>query len=258
MIWKLFEDQRLLMVAGSVSFICFIVLAGVAVFDSTQILGINRWIKPMKFLISIAIFLWTMAVYLFYLKDHERFSRRVSWALILIFVVEMVVIAGQPLRGTTSHFNTRTPLDAMLYAAMGIAIALSTVIVGAVAYRYFKSEIDLPRSVVWGMRLGLIVFILGCVQGGYMSAQTGHGVGVTDGGSGLPLVNWSTNGGDLRVAHFMGLHALQAVPLFAWFIEKARPSIATTSTAGFAIAYLALFTFLFVQALMGRPVIAGT
>ena len=43
------------MVAG------LVVAAAVASFDTRLILGINPWIKPMKFLSSIAIFLWTMA-----------------------------------------------------------------------------------------------------------------------------------------------------------------------------------------------------
>lgn len=245
------------MIAGFVSFICFLLLAGMALFDSTEILGINRWIKPIKFFVSIAIFLWTMAVYFHYLKGYERVSKRISWAMIVIFIIEMVAITGQAFHGTTSHFNTATPVNAALYTVMGISIIINALLVAYVAYLYFKNDIDLPSSIVWGMRLGLILFLLGSAQCGYMSAQTGHSVGVADGGAGLPLVNWSTVGGDLRVAHFLGLHALQTVPISAWLIGKFRPSIATLGTVGFATAYFLLFTFLFVQALMGKPLIAG-
>ena len=256
MIAKLFKEQRPLMVAGLVSFLCFIVTLFLTQFDSTLILGINRWIKPMKFFISIAIFVWTIAVFLQYLKGHERFSRFTSWAMIAIFAVEMAAVTGQVLRGTTSHFNTVDPLSAAMFAIMGIAIVFNTVLVAMLAYYYFRSEIELPESIVWGMRIGLLLFLAGSIQGGYMSAQLGHTVGAPDGGPGLPLVNWSTVAGDLRVAHFLGLHSLQAVPLFAVVIERLRVSARTALTVGFAAVYFGIFLFLFAQAVVRKPVLS--
>ena len=38
-----------------------LVVTLVSIGDTRQILGINPWIKPMKFMTSIAIFLWTVA-----------------------------------------------------------------------------------------------------------------------------------------------------------------------------------------------------
>ncbi len=241
------------MIAGAISLACFAVLAIVSLFDSTQILGINRWIKPMKFFISIAIFVWTVAVYLNFLKGYAKSSRLISWGIIAIFFVEMFVIILQSARGTTSHFNIKTLLDAMLFAIMGLAIFLNTLLAAYLLYLYFKAEIDLPKAIVWGMRLGLILFLASSFEGAYMSAQVGHAVGVADGGKGLPLVNWSTEGGDLRVAHFIGMHAFQAVPFFAYTLEKYNVKSATLWTFVFAAIYFAVFTAIFVQALLGRP-----
>lgn len=106
------------------------------------------------------------------------------------------------------------------------------------------------------MRLGLILFLAANFEGGYMSVQMAHGVGVTDGGAGLPFVNWSTRGGDLRVAHFMGLHAFQAIPFFSYTLEKYRIKSPTVWTFIFALAYLSVFTFLLIQALHGQPLFA--
>lgn len=255
MIRELFEKQRPLMAAGLVSF----GLAGLTLVlmfaDDTQILGINRWIKPMKFFSSIAIFLWTMAVYFRYLPGRELLLKKLSWAMIAIFAIEMLVIAGQPLRGETSHFNIATPLNGALFAAMGIAILILTLIVAYIAYLFVRSDIALPPAIAWGLRLGLVVMLLGSVQGGYMSSQLGHAVGVADGGAGLPIVNWSTEGGDLRVAHFLGLHGLQAVPLFALIVERLKLDHPLALTVGFAAAYTAAFTVVFFQALMGRPLL---
>jgi hypothetical protein len=257
MIAELFREQKPLMIAGVMSFACFLVFSVFILFDSTQVLGINRWIKPIKFFVSIAFFLWTVAIYLRYLKGRDKLSAVLTLGFILIFTIEMIAIVMQAARGTTSHFNNSTAFDGMIFTIMGISIAVSTVLTGILAFHYFRSDIDLPRSIVWGMRLGLIVFLAGSFEGGYMSAQIGHAVGVADGGAGLPLVNWSTTGGDLRVAHFLGLHAFQAVPLFAYFLERSKVKISMPLTFGFAFAYFSVFTLVFVQALLGRPLIAG-
>lgn len=256
MIKELFEKQKPLMIAGLISLVCLVIFAIVSLFDSTQILGINRWIKPMKFFSSIAIFVWTVAVYLNFLKGYDKASRRISWAMIAIFFVEMFIIVMQAGRGTTSHFNVAKPLDGMLFAIMGLAILLNTLLAFYLVYVYFKADIDLPKTIIWGMRLGLIIFLLGSIEGGYMSSQIGHSVGIADGGEGLPIVNWSTKGGDLRVAHFVGMHAFQAIPIVAYLLERFKISASTALTFVFALGYFAFFTFLFVQALKGQPFLA--
>ena len=245
------------MIAGAISLACFVILVIVAAFDSTTVLGINRWIKPMKFFVSITIFVWTVAIYLNFLKDAAKPARFISWGMIFVFFVEMFIVVMQAIRGTTSHFNIKTPLDGILFAVMGLAIVFNTILAAYLLYLYLKAEIDLPKAIVWGMRLGLILFLVSSFEGGYMSAQTGHAVGVTDGGAGLPVVNWSTNGGDLRVAHFIGMHAFQAVPFFAYTLEKYKVRSATLATFVFALIYFAVFTAVFVQALLGKPLFAG-
>ena len=241
---------------GCAAFALFVVTAVVVAVDPTPILGIGRWIKPSKFFISIAIYMWTIGAYLYFLNPGEKFSRRISWAFNVIFAIEMTAIVGQPLRGTTSHFNIATPLDSAVFSIMGIAILTSTLLAGYIAFRYFYDEVDLPPAVLWGMRLGLVIFLAGSAIGGYMSAHLSHTVGAADGGPGLTLVNWSTTAGDLRIAHFLGLHALQAVPLFALVVEKLGLGSRTSLTVIFAALYLAAVGAVLVQAMMGRPLLA--
>jgi hypothetical protein len=90
-----------------------------------------------------------------------------------------------------------------------------------------------------------------------MVVHEGHGVRVHDGGPGLPVVNWSTGGGDLRVAHFFGMHALQLVPAVGWLLDRQRVAAGPRWTAAFAAGYLALWVLLIAQALAGRPLIAA-
>jgi hypothetical protein len=256
MLSELLKDQRPLIIAGFLFILGGVVMIALTMVDNTQILGINRWIKPLKFYFSVGIFLWTVAIYLNYLRDHERFSSFVSWAMILIFVIEMAAVTGQAIRGTTSHFNVQNPTDGLIFATMGIAIAINTLLVAAILIEYFRTAPELSPALLWGMRLGLLLFLAGSVQGGYMSAHLAHTVGAADGGPGLPLTNWSTAAGDLRVAHFLGLHSLQAIPLFAAGLEYFRFSNSPSLTVGFAVAYFILFMLLFIQALLGRPLIA--
>ncbi|HEX9961693.1 MAG TPA: hypothetical protein VGB00_12205, partial [Pyrinomonadaceae bacterium] len=166
-------------------------------------------------------------------------------------------IVMQAARGTTSHFNNSSAFDGADFSAMGLMIVVNTFLIIYLTYLYFRADFRLPDAVVWGMRLGLILFLLASFQGGYMSAQTGHAVGAADGGAGLPFVNWSTEGGDLRVAHFIGMHALQAIPLFALMLVRLQkrfsPIRPLALTFLFALLYCAAFTLVFVQALKGKP-----
>jgi hypothetical protein len=172
---------------------------------------------------------------------------------------ENILIVVQAARGTKSHFNFTTPLDSMIFGMMGLMIMFNTMLVFYLAYLYFRAEIDLPKALIWGFRLGVLVFLFGSIQGGYMSSQTGHSVGLADGGAGLPLVNWSMEGGDLRIAHFVGLHALQAIPLFALMLvllqKRFSPIRPTALTFVFSALYFASFTIVFMQALKGKPLL---
>ena len=77
-----------------------------------------------------------------------------------------------------------------------------------------------------------------------------HTIGGPDGGPGLPLVNWSTRYGDLRIAHFLGLHSLQVLPLVGYYISKTKKQ-----TIIFSVVYFVIATALFLQAMKGIPLL---
>ena len=78
--------------------------------DKTEVIGVNAWIKPMKFYISIAIMTWTMG-YLFQWLNNQKAVRLFSWVLVLLMSIEVVIISFQSARGERSHFNVTTPLN---------------------------------------------------------------------------------------------------------------------------------------------------
>ena len=256
---SLWKEQKLLILSAIVFVVLAVVLTFLLVFDSTQILGINRWIKPIKFSSSIAVYLFTLAIFLYYLPNFSKSKSVITYGSVLFMTGEIVLITMQAARGTTSHFNIAKPFDEIVFAVMGIMIITNTFLIIWLTVLYFRADFDLPNAVVRGMRLGLIVFILGSLQGGYMAQQLGHSVGAVDGGAGLPFVNWSTIVGDLRVAHFLGLHAFQAIPLFALALVYLKNRISFIKPAAFTVIFAALyfsfFTFVFGQALLGKPFI---
>ena len=110
---------------------------------------------------------------------------------------------------------------------------------------------------VSAIRYSMVIFLVGNAIGGYMLARGSHTVGITDGGPGLPFVNWSTIAGDLRIAHFISIHAIQIVPLFAYILSQMNPIPAVKqrriAIAGLAIAVGIAVGGTFIQAALGHP-----
>jgi hypothetical protein len=102
-----------------------------------------------------------------------------------------------------------------------------------------------------------VTLLLGSIEGVVMVVHGGHTVGANDGLSGLTFVNWSRNYGDLRVAHFFALHALQVFPSLGWLLSRTslpvNPQLALTCIG--AASYLAAVWLLFHQAMAGRPLL---
>jgi hypothetical protein len=155
--------------------------------------------------------------------------------------------------------NYSTPLNAALFTVMGVFIVVSTLLFAWTLGLVILDPTRWPPAVAWGFRLGLLTLLAGCVEGFLMVGHGGHTVGANDGLSGLPFVNWSRNHGDLRIAHFFALHALQAFPLLGWMLSRTsmpvKPQLALTCVG--AALYLGAVWFLFHQAMAGRPLLSA-
>jgi hypothetical protein len=251
-------------------------LAGLAL-DPRVITGMPAWLKPMKFAISIAIYSFTFLWLLTFVQGRPRLVRLASLVTAIGFVVEMVAIVTQVVRGTTSHFNVGSALDGALFSIMGMFVVVIWLMNLLAAVLLLIQRLPDP-AFAWALRLGLLLTLAGAASGFLMTRPTpaqqaalragqpaavvgAHSVGVADGGPGMPVTGWSVTGGDLRVGHFVGLHALQAIPLVGWLLTRRRARrmgdghrLALVWTAG--LAYLGLFLLLVWQALRGQPLIA--
>lgn len=216
--------------------------------DNMQVLGVNRWLKPMKFYLSVGIMVWTMGWLLYYLSNAKK-VRLYSWVIVVSMFFENAIILLQALRGTTSHFNVKTPADGVLFSVMGILIIIFTIVCILICISFFlQRHFNIPTAYVWGIRLGILFFIIFSLEGGIMISMMKHTVGAADGTAGIPLLNWSRQYGDLRIAHFLGIHSLQVLPLIGFYVAKSKSQMLLMS-----FAYFMVVMFVFVLALKGIP-----
>jgi hypothetical protein len=242
--------------------------------DPRIVTGAPAWLKPAKFAISIAIYVFTLAWAFTLIPEWKKTRRIVGWTTAIAMVMELAIIDFQAFRGTTSHFNVGIPLDAVLFTLMGIAIIAQTLTSVVVAIAFWRQTFE-DHALGWALRLGMTITIVGAFSGALMTRPTdtqlaaaragqampvigAHTVGAPDGGPGMPGTGWSTEHGDLRVPHFVGLHALQVLPLFAFVLKRRRLStdarVRLILTA--AGSYFALLAILLIQALRGQSVVA--
>lgn len=269
---RLWDADRPLTAVGLLMLGTLVVTGIGLVVDPRTIGGDPAWLKPAKFAVSTAIYSLTLAWVLTYLPDWPRTRRIVSRVTATVFVLEVVIIAVQAWRGVSSHFNVGTPLDAVLFGIMGAAIGVQTVVSALVAVALFKQPIA-DRAMGAALRAGMVLTLLGASSAGLMTMPTAqqmetvavehrmvrsgaHTVGAPDGGPGLPGTGWSREHGDLRIPHFFGLHALQALPLIALVTRRRRDQQHDADLVrAAAVSYGALFGILVVQALRGESLI---
>ena len=248
----LYERSEILFLFGAVCLLAALVFITLTRYSDTQVMGVNAWYKPFKFALSIGIFCWTMGWYTGYL-DGGPGLRTYAWAMVILLGFELVYIALQAGRGKLSHFNDSSPAYAGLYAAMAVAataVALWTAYIGLLFFR--EDFPGLPDHYVWGIRTGIVIFVVFALEGFVMGSRMSHTIGGPDGGPGLPVVNWSTRYGDPRIAHFIGMHALQVLPILSWFLLKDTKAVLLA-----AMLYGLLAVFTLVQALQGRAIFSG-
>lgn len=273
---KSLSRPLLLLVAG-----CLAVLAACLILmlvDPRQLMGASVWLKPAKFAASIAAAAGTLALLLPHIRLPVRGGRRAVAVIVITAAFEQVIITLQAARGVASHFNATSTLNIALFSAMGIGISIFAVAIAYITWVAFRQRFA-DRALGWGIRLGLATMLAGSaiayamprptpaqldsMRAGNPPAMIGaHAVGVADGGPGLPVTRWSTEGGDLRVPHFIGIHALQLLPLVGWRLgRRGRGSAAgaaraarLTVVAGAGVIGLVAVTL--VQALRGIPLMA--
>jgi heme/copper-type cytochrome/quinol oxidase subunit 4 len=269
---RLWRTDRPLTFVGLVMVAALLASGAAVMLDARTITGAPAWLKPAKFALSTAIYSFTLAWVFTFLPEWPRMRRAVSWTTAVVFVLEVAIIDIQAWRGTTSHFNISSAGNAILFAVMGTAIAVQTVASAFVAVALWRQHFD---NAVMGsaLRAGMIITLVGASSGGLMTTPTSqqlsdmragshptlsgaHTVGAPDGGPGIPVTGWSREHGDLRAPHFLGLHALQLLPLLGLIVQRRSRTASSGVIRAVAVSYAGLFTVLLIQALRGEALLS--
>ncbi|RPK79241.1 MULTISPECIES: hypothetical protein [Streptomyces] len=248
------------------------------VVDDRVLVGAPIWAKPFKFAVSFAAYCLTLAWMLTHLTRGRRTGRWAGHVVVLTSLAEMVIITVQVVRGKRSHFNTATAFDSALWDAMGMTIVVLWAATLVIAVLLLRTRIA-DRATALAVRGGLLIAMAGAALGFLMTLPSegqraagnlgtadvigAHSVGVPDGGPSMALTGWSTTGGDLRAPHFVGMHALQLIPLLLIALVLLAPRFAPLRDAGIRLrlvrvavgGYAALVALITWQALRGQPLI---
>lgn len=242
--------------------------------DDRTLLGVNVWEKPLKFAISTVVYAITWSWLIGQLQRGHRIAWWAGTASAILLVIELVIIAGAALFGITSHFNVATPVNIALWSIMAFSITTLWIATFLVSILLFRNPLgDQARTLA--IRAGAVISLVGMGLAFLMTSPNAqqlddfqgiagaHTVGIADGGPGLPLLGWSTVAGDLRIPHFIGMHALQAIPLLLILIELASRRVSRLRdgevrhrlVAIASVSYLAVLALLTWQALRGQSIV---
>lgn len=234
---------------GLVCFIASALFWALTKTSNIHVCGVNAWFKPLKFAISTFLFVWAMAWYCHYLVNFQVVFY--NWTVILLLGFEIVYIAWMAGNGDISHYNQRTPIYSFLFSLMAIAATVVTLYTGYIGIIFFVQPFpNLPDYYVWAIRLSLFIFVVFAFEGFVMGAKLSHSVGLVNDNSDMYVVGWSKKVGDLRIAHFIGMHALQVLPILSYYLLK---NTKFTFLLSFFYGFLALVTL--IHALNGKPIV---
>jgi hypothetical protein len=248
---ELLRRERRLALFGFALLALLVPLALAWGIDERTLRGANVWLKPMKFALSLGLFALTTAWFVGHLLPAARRLRALDaivWVLIGSASFELAYIALQAGFGQGSHYNLGDPLHAAMYSLMGLGAMALSATQPALACLLLRHA-DPARAPAYRLAvlIGLVLtFVLGASVGGLLSGMQPPETAA------LPVIGWSLAGGDLRPAHFLGIHAQQALPLVGLAVAGWTAATARRTVWAVTAAYVLLFVVALAWGLVGR------
>jgi hypothetical protein len=251
-------------------------LCAVAMMLDSRVLdsGHSVWLKPLRFCAAFGVHLltlWWLAALTQRQELGDRWFGVSAWLQAGTAVLELICITWQAARGVHSHFNYATVFDHVVFTVMGLGTAVllaGMVLMLAGLLRWPTDRVSTQATIA-----GLSIAVLGGLVGVWMVMPTVEQRVLIDAGQKLPWVGsaltglpsalstpffgWDLRTGDWRVPHFIGLHAMQAVPALAWLHRRCAPpaSVVPVALRVGAAAYVTVFLGAVVWTAGGRSVL---
>jgi hypothetical protein len=198
--------------------------------------GPVSWRKPTTFGVSFGITLVTVTWVASYLTLAPRTRAWLLGVFAADCVLEVAGITVQAWRRVPSHFNTESPLSAVIAMSLAFGGAVLFVVLGALAAVAFRGRITAPPDLRRALRAGFAFLMLGLITGAAMIARgevlikTGHRQEAYD------------TAGSLKWVHGVTLHAILVLPAVAvvlamrnWPVER-RSRAVTIAIGGYVLA----------------------
>ena len=248
---ELFRRERRLALFGFALLALLVPLALAGALDERTLRGANVWLKPMKFALSLSLFALTTAWFVGHLLPAARRLRALDWIVWVLIGsagFELAYIALQAGLGQGSHYNVGDPVHGALYGLMGLGALALTATQPALAWLLLRhADPRLAPAYRLAVLIGLVLtFVLGASVGGLLSGMQPPETAA------LPVIGWSLAGGDLRPAHFLGIHAQQALPLVGLVVAGVKARSASRKVWAAAAVYVLLFAAALAWGLAGR------
>ncbi|GAB3148474.1 hypothetical protein GCM10027290_33250 [Micromonospora sonneratiae] len=248
--------------------------------DDRLLMDESVWVKPMKFGFAMGVYGLTLAWLLSKLSKGRRFGWWLGTFFAVAGLLDVGAVAYAAAHGTFSHFNNNDePVAQTVRTVFSIGVGpllLITLIIAVLVLIQRTGDRAMARALRAGLGLAAASMVVALwlsnsagatprtvtdANGHPVSMNGGHGIGDPD-GNGMFLTNWSTTGGDLRVPHFFGMHAIQVLLLVtailgvlaashSWLRDE-RVRARLVGVAG--LGYTGVFAVLTWQAKRGLPV----
>jgi hypothetical protein len=188
--------------------------------------GFDAWRKVVLFGLATGVTCGSLAWVRGLLGRGRPLATSAAWTIAAAALVEVSLIALQPWRGERSHFNDDTPLDAAIAwtidgtaLLLTVGIAVFTLLSLREPLRRTDGTSALGAAMSTAVRAGLSLLLAACAFGVVMLV-----VGTERVAQGLPADGKVGDAGLLKFVHGMPLHAIQVLPMIAWFGERAARS----------------------------------
>jgi hypothetical protein len=232
-------------------------LLAAAMIDPRSFLGAPVWQKPLQFHLALSIYAITLAFFARFLPQGMQSRRWRIYAGVVCFCIlaELVWVGGAASYATASHFNVDDIVMGTIYGFMGVFAVILTSASGVMGLAIWRNpNTGLPPALHLSVALGLILTcILTVIAAGTMSSMPGHLIGTPVTGAGLPVLGWSREVGDLRVAHFFATHAMHAIPIAGLLAMRLAPTTGRLIILTTSAAFTTLVAFTMWQAFHGQP-----